>query len=295
MKRVLQILLPLLILAGVGWASHTHSTRVQQALERALNSLGQWRYLDIATESGLQVSSEDSARLYYDTADDTLKLSTGGNAYTPLAGGSISPTSPTDINTAWNTSSDGKLHGPTPNKAFGLTDPLLASREVAYRWNPSIGFEVVKPVGPSVTVLDTNSPWRITDGSGTALFNLTSAGTLTGIATQGSACAVIDNVAAADDNMLFLSAHQAMTIKTVWCNYQGLAPTTGAVFALEDGAGNAMTHTSPTCAAPGSVATAQNVTAGGSLTAREVLRFDVTNTPNPATDTYMLCVSYQLD
>ncbi|MEQ9618991.1 MAG: hypothetical protein RIG61_07425 [Deltaproteobacteria bacterium] len=108
-------------------------------------------------------------------------------------------------------------------------------------------------------------------------------------------CIVIENLAAADDDMLFGSFVSAVTITDIWCNYNGLAPTTVAQVSLEDGAGNAMTHTTPTCSGPGTVATAQSVTAANTLTAREVLRFDVDNAVSPETDTYMICVGYIID
>lgn len=117
--------------------------------------------------------------------------------------------------------------------------------------------------------------------------------TATDSATK-QACTVLESAAAADDNMLFASFVNAVTITSVWCNYAGAAPVTAATFTIEDGAGNAMTitGTNPTCGGPGSAATAAAVTAANTLLAREVLRFDITNTPDPATDTYMLCVGY---
>jgi hypothetical protein len=125
--------------------------------------------------------------------------------------------------------------------------------------------------------------------------NLTVDGTCTGPSCAAqTACQVIPAVTSADDNMLFMALNRAVTITSVWCNYNGSAPSTAATFTLEDGSGNAMTitDTNPVCAGPGTAATPKAVTAANSLTAREVLRFDVTNTPNPATDTYMLCVSF---
>jgi hypothetical protein len=107
-------------------------------------------------------------------------------------------------------------------------------------------------------------------------------------------CATLNNTDATDDNVLLGSFRVAVTITSVWCNYGGAAPTTSAVFALEDGLGNAMTHSAPTCSAPGTPATAVSVTAANALTARELIRVDVTNTPNPATDSYSLCVAYTI-
>lgn len=104
----------------------------------------------------------------------------------------------------------------------------------------------------------------------------------------------IETITAADDNLLIGSWAVPVTITGIACHYNGSAPTTAATFTLEDGSGNAMTitGTNPTCAAPGSNATFAAVTAGNTLVAGEALRIDTTNTPNPATDTYMIEIRY---
>ncbi|MBI1908868.1 MAG: hypothetical protein HYS22_01705 [Deltaproteobacteria bacterium] len=107
-------------------------------------------------------------------------------------------------------------------------------------------------------------------------------------------CAVIEDLVAADDNKSLGSFADAVTITSIWCSYTGTGSTV-ATITLEDGSSNAMTHNAPTCTAVGTVPTAQSVTAAGSLTARETVRFDVTNTPNPTTDDYEICISYTID
>lgn len=105
-----------------------------------------------------------------------------------------------------------------------------------------------------------------------------------------SACMVRQNIVAADDNRLFGSVDKDITVKSAWCHYEGSAPTTAATFSLVG-----MTHTAPTCAGPTAQATKQTVTAGGSVTARTPIRWSVTNTPNPTTDTYELCLGYDIN
>src|SRR5262245_3357061 len=132
----------------------------------------------------------------------------------------------------------------------------------------------------STTIIGTTNPLTLTH----------STGVLSGLAAPvQSMCQKLFNVAATPDDNLFWSFGRAVTITGVWCNYEGSAPSTAATFTLEDGSGNAMTitGTNPTCAAPGTAATVAAVTAGNSLTAREPMRYDVTNTPNPATDEYL--------
>jgi hypothetical protein len=108
---------------------------------------------------------------------------------------------------------------------------------------------------------------------------------------QLTRCAVVENLAAADDNIPLGSLAYPTTIKNFWCTCSGTC-TTVAQVSLEDGSGNAMTHTTPTCTAIGTIPQPQAITAGGGLNAYESVRFDVDNTPSPETDEYELCYSY---
>ena len=105
-------------------------------------------------------------------------------------------------------------------------------------------------------------------------------------------CVAIENLVAGDDSQVFGSFPFAVTVTEVWCHCRGTC--TGAVadaFTLEDGDGNAMTHTGgPDCATSGN-ATVQSVSAANTLVAGEALAFDTAVTPN-GTDEYLLCVTY---
>lgn len=111
---------------------------------------------------------------------------------------------------------------------------------------------------------------------------------------ERAVCFVIEDLAATDDNYAFYMANDAITVTSVGCNCRGTCTTT-ATFTLEDRGGTAMTitGTNPTCATTGA-ATFASVTAGGGLTAGEMVAFDVTNTPT-ASDEYALCVTYTVD
>ncbi len=158
-----------------------------------------------------------------------------------------------------------------------------------YDFGGATSFEIVNGASPTV---DTTGEIAIdTTADQLQFYGASTKRILSGVKTK---CIVIEDLAAADDNMSFGALPEAATIKSVWCNYAGTG-TTVAQITLEDGAGNAMTHTAPTCVAQATVATAQSVTAANSLTARELLAFDVDNAVSPETDTYTLCVSYELD
>ncbi len=107
-------------------------------------------------------------------------------------------------------------------------------------------------------------------------------------------CAVIENLAAADDNLSIGAFGQAATIMTVGCSYVGTG-TVVAQISLEDGGGNAMTHEAPTCTAHGTDFAFRQVTAGGSLNSGELLRIDVDNAVDPETDDYTVCYEFIWD
>lgn len=106
----------------------------------------------------------------------------------------------------------------------------------------------------------------------------------------------IDDLTATDDNFLFWNSEANVTITDISCKYVGTG-TTPATFTLEDDDGNAMTisGTNPTCTAEGTESTFAAVTAGNALLSGEGIRFDVTNTPAPTTDDYIVTVKYTTD
>lgn len=111
---------------------------------------------------------------------------------------------------------------------------------------------------------------------------------------ERTVCAVVEDLSASDDNFAFYMANDPITVTGVGCNCRGTCSTT-ATFTLEDRGGNAMTitDTNPTCATTGA-ATFKAVTSGNTLTAGEMVAFDVTNTPT-AEDTYALCITYTVN
>ena len=110
---------------------------------------------------------------------------------------------------------------------------------------------------------------------------------------ERSVCMSVENVAAADDNVEWYMANDAITITAVGCHCAGTC-TTAATFAFEDRAGNAMTG-SPTCSTTTSNTTFTAITVGGGLAAGESIRFDVTNAVSPETDEYLICFTYTVD
>lgn len=103
-----------------------------------------------------------------------------------------------------------------------------------------------------------------------------------------------ENLAAADDNKSLGSWDRPVTIRGIRLHHNG-TPTTPAVIALEDGAGNAMTHSAPTPTTESAVAPTAQVTAGNQLISGELLRFDVTNSVSPETDDWTIDVDYSYD
>lgn len=172
------------------------------------------------------------------------------------------------------------------------------------------GTPLIQGSGSAALNIDGNGQNTTLGDGGTNGLQITDAGALTFIGTGDidlpndsvdgadvnfpfGACAMYENLAAADVNKMLTMWDDAVTITGVGCYCSG-ACTTPAQISLEDLAGNAMTHTVPTCATSGT-ATYQSVTAANSLTAGEPLVFDVDNAVSPETDDYLICVSYSVD
>jgi hypothetical protein len=114
------------------------------------------------------------------------------------------------------------------------------------------------------------------------------------LSAERSLSVTIPSLANTDDNFLFWIAPTNLTITKVGCKYCG-AGITPATIALEDDAGNTMTHGTVTCVNQGTAVTFIDVTAANGLITGEGLRFDTTNTPNPATDNYTIVAVYTVD
>lgn len=109
---------------------------------------------------------------------------------------------------------------------------------------------------------------------------------------EAIACGTIENLVAADDNILIHTARQNITVQAVSCRTAGF--TTEPTLTFEDGTGNAMTG-SPTCNSTETQAWTA-ITAGGAVGQNEAIRFDTTNTPAPTTATQAnVCFAYTWD
>lgn len=106
--------------------------------------------------------------------------------------------------------------------------------------------------------------------------------------------AVIENLAAADDDFEITMKAYPITVTQIGLHCAGTC-TTGADISLEDRSGNAMTHTVPTHSTGTSNTTFQSVTAANTLVSGEALRFDVDNAVSPETDTYTISYCYTVD
>jgi len=105
-------------------------------------------------------------------------------------------------------------------------------------------------------------------------------------------CAAQEDLAATDDDSFLGMFNTGVTITGVGVHCKGTC-TTPAQISLEDRAGNAMTHTTPTASTGTDNTTFQSVTAANTLVAGEGLRYDVDNTPSPdGEDEYLICYTY---
>jgi len=150
-------------------------------------------------------------------------------------------------------------------------------------------FEIPNGAGPTVNA--TGEIAFDTTGDQLLVYNGTDETVLVDLEQK---CAILENLAAADDNFEIFMANKPITITNIGCHCRGTC-TTKAQISLEDRSGNAMTHTTPTCSETTGNTTYQSVTSGNSLSAGEGLRFDVDNAVSPETDAYTICFTYRTD
>lgn len=269
-----------------------------ETLEHDTANIGlQFLGTDTSTDYVLfgDASSNAVGRIQYTHSTDELSLWTDDTQQVTVTStgnvgiGTITPLASLQVGAGIPGSIDGT------NDVYILDDLEVAGRIIAANYaNVGLGTTNVLtiPVQTAPTVagagdlaIDTTDDQLVYYGSAKRV-----------VPYKNARCFVIPDTAAADDNVPIGSFVDGVTITAVWCTCSGTC-STAATFTLEDGAGNAMTitGTNPTCTAIGTVPDAAAVTAGNALTARESLRFDVTNTPSPETDTYELCVSYTTD
>lgn len=106
-------------------------------------------------------------------------------------------------------------------------------------------------------------------------------------------CASIENLAAADDDVMLVAFPVAVQTEDVSCHCSGTC-TTPAQVTFQDDDGNALGGAITCSSGTGDMAwTDKSGETAGDLNAGERLLFDVTNTPNPdATDEYLLCATF---
>lgn len=109
-------------------------------------------------------------------------------------------------------------------------------------------------------------------------------------------CARFEELSASDTNIELFMANNTITITGLSCHCAGTCSPTIATISLEDRAANAMTHGgSVTCGSGTGNSSYTAVTAANQLVVGESVVFDVDNTPNPATDDYLICLTYTDD
>jgi hypothetical protein len=110
-------------------------------------------------------------------------------------------------------------------------------------------------------------------------------------------CVTVSDVTSADDAVQFYTADRDIHVTSVGCRYAGTGSTV-ATFTLQDdktATGLTITGTNPTCVKGNNTASFAAVTANNAITAGNGVQFSTTNTPNPTTDDYTICMTYTED
>ncbi len=107
-------------------------------------------------------------------------------------------------------------------------------------------------------------------------------------------CINIENAAATDDDVPMFIFPKAATVTQTSCYSASFGGGTAPTYQVEDGGGTAVSTAWDTCdSTPGYT----NVSGGtATFVANEAMRFDITNTPSPASATWtMICIAYTED
>ena len=112
------------------------------------------------------------------------------------------------------------------------------------------------------------------------------------------ACNVRDNLDGTDDRPVF-SPNENVTLLRAWCTCTGTCSPTIATITLENarngGVDSLHGGASITCIADTGAVTATTVNSDNTVSGLTLVRYDVTNTPDPATDEYTVCFAYSID
>jgi len=274
----------------LGSATTTDSLYVGGLLQMTLAG-DNFLYFDNATTNYLQW---DNTNDRFNFAND---LYVTGNSTSTLAIHAAEVCIANDCKTAWPSSTspwtdNGTWLMPTASEGIVVTASSTFTSNIVLQGiinaGDSTSFEITNGSSPIVDS-DGEIAWDTTSGQ----FKIYGNNSINVFVPTSTRCIFVENLAAADDNFSLGSIPQASDIKSLWCQYVGTG-TTVADISLEDGAGNAMTHITPTCTADGTPPTPQYITAGGALVAYEKLRFDVDNAVSPETDEYTICVAYKI-
>ncbi len=212
-------------------------------------------YLNIATaDGGITTISQVS------DGTDEIKLGDGSDLISVASGN-------------WAVSNAGVFSGLTGIASTGVIDfGATTSQEINNAANNTVDAE-------GEVTIDT------TDGQAVYYGN----GAVRVLQETDYKCAIIESLAAADDNLELWMANDACTVISAGVHCAGTC-TTPAEITMEDRAGNAFTMAVPTVSTGAGNTTFATVTSDAVLVAGEAVRFDVDNAVSPETDTYSICI-----
>ena len=263
---------------AVGGINIDTNVDVDGLINTALDCTGNSNGGAITTDANgfLSCSNDDTASITI-SASDPLAANNGNILINSRTGTYPSPVVLNDTPT---------ITSPTVNTSFTFTSMMTGTTGGVV-----VSAQLAIPNGANPTV-DGAGDLAIDTTRGQLLF--WSSPTVMVIPPERTKCAVIENLAAADDDVFLGSFDDPVTVTKVGCRWKGTG-TTKATIQLHDGTGNNMTHTAPTCTPYDGVMTSLVVTAGGGLNRGEGLAFDVTNAISPETDEYEICIGYTFD
>jgi hypothetical protein len=224
---------------------------------------------------------EDDSHAHTSTTISALDIS----ADTNLTAGDALTLTDDDIDFDGGATPAGDLGGtwasPTIDDLFLLNTGDIGTG--VYDFGGADSFEIVNGANPTI---DAQGEFGIDTTASQLIYSGSNPSEVLVLSNIDYKTAVVENLAAADDNYEIWSTKDTVTVIYGASHCRGTC-TTPATITFEDRAGNAMTGTI-TAASGSNPDTFISITGNNSLEAGDGLAFDVTNTPSPETDEYTL-------
>jgi len=265
-------------------------------------NVGSTPALNDVTDVTLTTPGDGAVLCFTGTSNNSVDCTVGGDATATEDAGTLTVVVVDDSHDHVITNIDTFTKAALATQTSDVVEYAEADGEVwtgAHDFGGATSLEIVNGAAPTVDAAgeiawDTTATPSV-DGEGSLVVHDGGSGSFSLPIVQ-QACVMVENLAAADDNLPLWSPMFAVDLKAAWCECTGTCTTEADVSFEKDSGG--------TITALGVSVTCEDTTTGDALTdmtgttaigALDVLRIDVDNAVSPETDEYSLCWTYTID